>query len=375
VTVANRVAVYVDTYPHTAGGVARMGVLLAQVMAEEGWTLRVVVPGNGPATEFYRAAGVAVDVVPAASALLRYGGVARRGRAALATFAALPSYWWRLHRKFRGVDLVHANDTRGLILAGPAARFARRPLVWQVHSLPGVGRLTGLLARLLGAQVAPVAAAVTPPWAPRRRVHVVRNAVPTAEVVEWTRATRPTVVCVARLHPDKGVDVLVEASARLRARGVDHQVVVVGAAQPGNDTYRRELDQRLASVGSHVQLRGDVPAVAPLLLSADVYVQPSRSEAFGLAILEAMSLGLPVVATRVGGVPELVVDDVTGLLVAPDDPVALADAIGVLLADPQRRAAMGSAGRDRARGEFGVARFRTDVTRLYAAAMSSSRRR
>jgi glycosyltransferase involved in cell wall biosynthesis len=85
---------------------------------------------------------------------------------------------------------------------------------------------------------------------------------------------------------------------------------------------------------------------------ADLLVLPSRMESFGLVLVEAMACGLPVVATRVGGIPEVVEDGVTGLLVPPNDPEALAEGINSLLEDPDRMKAMGARGRERAKEHF-----------------------
>jgi glycosyltransferase involved in cell wall biosynthesis len=108
--------------------------------------------------------------------------------------------------------------------------------------------------------------------------------------------------------------------------------------------------------------------VAAWLRRASVYVQPSRWEGFGLGVLEAMISGLPVVATNVSSLPELVVDGETGVLVPPDDPSALAAGIERALASPQ----MGAAGRDRAQREFSVDRMADKTAALYTTLLSAS---
>jgi glycosyltransferase involved in cell wall biosynthesis len=126
----------------------------------------------------------------------------------------------------------------------------------------------------------------------------------------------------------------------------------------------RELLEELArehAVGPRVILPGRVPDVAAWLRRASVYVQPARWEGFGLAVLEAMVCGLPVVATNVSSLPELVVDGETGLLVPPDDPAALARGIERALSDP----ALGPAGLERARRSFSVQRMADRTAALY----------
>jgi glycosyltransferase involved in cell wall biosynthesis len=112
-------------------------------------------------------------------------------------------------------------------------------------------------------------------------------------------------------------------------------------------------------------LRGEIPDVDRVLVSADVFVLSSDSEGLPMSILEAMAAGLPVVATAVGGVPECVDDGVTGLLVPARDPQAFADALAALLEDPERRRAMGEAGRARARTSFALAAFVDAHAQLY----------
>ena len=109
-------------------------------------------------------------------------------------------------------------------------------------------------------------------------------------------------------------------------------------------------------------VRRDVPEV---LRAFDLLVQPSLWEGFGLTLVEAMAVGTPVVASRVGGVPEAVVDGVTGLLVPPGDAQSLASACAALLRDPGRASQMGRAGIERARAEFGIERLVREIEDLY----------
>lgn len=163
------------------------------------------------------------------------------------------------------------------------------------------------------------------------------------------------VVAVCRLVPQKGLDVAVEAMA-----GVDATLVVLGE---GPERERLEAQARELSV--RLLLPGRVGDVASVLRRADVLVHPARWEGFGLALLEAMLAGLPVVATRVSSIPEIVVDGETGLLVPPDDPAALRAALERILANPGE---LGAAGHERARREFSVARMADRTLEVYAQA-------
>lgn len=156
---------------------------------------------------------------------------------------------------------------------------------------------------------------------------------------------RFTIVCVGNMRPAKGHDVLVEAFAALREHVPQAHLVLVG-----DGPLRTNVEQQVRARGLQraVEFTGAVDDVWPHLADAHVAALPSHNETFGIAALEAMAAGLPVVATRVGGLPEVVVDRVTGRLVPPNDPLGLADAIGWFYSNPDEGDRMGRAGAERA---------------------------
>jgi glycosyltransferase involved in cell wall biosynthesis len=147
------------------------------------------------------------------------------------------------------------------------------------------------------------------------------------------------------LEPKYGADVLLEALARLDL-GRPVSATVVGDGRLSEVLRRRAAELKIET---SVNFTGRLPhsAIPALLRDLDLLVQPSRSEEFGVSAAEACAAGLPVVSTRVGGVPEVIEDGVTGLLVEPDDPGALAAAIRRLASDGALRRRMGDAGRAR----------------------------
>jgi glycosyltransferase involved in cell wall biosynthesis len=164
----------------------------------------------------------------------------------------------------------------------------------------------------------------------------------------------PVIGMVGRLiEPEKGLAVLLEGMARLAGppAPLSCQLLIVGEGPA-----RRQLHDLCARLGilSRVAFAGMRRDIADLLPLFDVFVMPSLSEGFGIAIVEAMAAGRPVVASAVGGIPEIVKQGETGLLVPPGDPVALAAAIRDLLTQPDRARALGACGRQRARERFSI---------------------
>jgi glycogen synthase len=185
---------------------------------------------------------------------------------------------------------------------------------------------------------------------PGPRGHVVYNGVDLGEFshIAPAKRQRPYVLAIGRHVPQKGFDVLLRAFARLHDRGAlaNHQLVLAGDGPQHNDL--RMLSQRLGLDGL-VDFVGrcDRAATAALFAGCAVFVLPSRHEPMGIVNLEAMAAERPVLATAVGGVPELVSDRQSGVLVRPDNDEDLAHELGVLLADPNLRAHMGRAGLER----------------------------
>ncbi|HWM50175.1 MAG TPA: glycosyltransferase family 4 protein [Thermoplasmata archaeon] len=185
---------------------------------------------------------------------------------------------------------------------------------------------------------------------PRDRIRVIPNGVDLGEFAEvGTRKDRDGLVglFVGRLDPDqKGLDVLVRAMSKL-PQNYPLRLRLVGEDWGGAELLRH-LAQRLG-VADRVTMVGKVPRpeVVREFAEADFLVLPSRFEPFGIVLLEAMAAGLPVVASRVGGIPEIVSEGETGLLVEPDNPDALAEALRLLCQNESLRFSMGRSARER----------------------------
>jgi glycosyltransferase involved in cell wall biosynthesis len=298
-----------------------------------------------------------------------------------------------LRRAIAGADLVHAHGLRAGLVAAAARRLAReprRPLVLTLHNaLPGGGGLqrrvleaaeqatirgadvvlaaSGDLAdnaRRLGARDVRVAPVAAPPLTPAERS---RPAVRRELGLDDDR--RPLVLAVGRLHPQKGYDVLLDAvqswvaDQRLRPA----PLVVIAGDGPLHD----ELDARIRAQQLPVTLLGRRSDVADLLGAADVCVLPSVWEARSLTAQEALRAGTPLVASAVGGIPELVGD--AAELVPAGDAAALAEAVALVLTDPSRTARLGAAGPAQAATWPDEAATARQLVGLYRELLGSSR--
>ncbi|MHC4817018.1 MAG: glycosyltransferase family 4 protein [Planctomycetota bacterium] len=251
--------------------------------------------------------------------------------------------------------LVHANTLR----TGYLGLRLRRPLVWHVRDMtyPWLARLACKRAARVIANSKATAATL---GVAEKKLRVVYNGVAPAYFAERDRALRSkldadTVLLgvIGRLDPWKGHADLIEAMAQVGPRA---RLWVVGDVAFGrHGDYKAELAKKAARLGlaDRVEFLGWREDVPEILAALDLLVHPSSEpEPFGRALAEAQASGVAIVATAAGGIPEVVADQVTGLLVPPRDPAALARAIDGLVADPARRAAMGAAGRERARRLF-----------------------
>ncbi|HET8872328.1 MAG TPA: glycosyltransferase, partial [Gaiellaceae bacterium] len=170
----------------------------------------------------------------------------------------------------------------------------------------------------------------------------------------------PKIIAVGRLKAPKDFLTLVRAASRLPEGA---ETLIVGE---GPDRLRLEQEINALGVTERVRLLGERYDVPKLLADADVFVLSSASEGMPVSVLEAMAAGLPVVSSRVGGVPELVVDGETGILVRPGDASALAAALSGLITDPAKRRSLGAAGRARAEERFDLEPFRRAHVELYS---------
>jgi len=290
----------------------------------------------------------------------------------------------RLLRRHRP-DILHASSSKAGLLGRLAGVVARVPIrVFTVHGwafaaypglVGGVYRWADRLVRPLTTVSVCVSErerrlGVAARTCDSDRTVVIRNAVDVAGArrVERARRTRPLIVAVGRLQAPKDFLTLVRALGRLEPDSFE--AVIVG---DGPDRARLEDEIRRLRLVGHVRLVGERRNVPELLAKADIFVLASSSEGMPISVLEAMAAALPVVASRVGGVPEEVVDGKTGVLVTPGDPEELAQALAGLVADGGLRRRLGAAGRARAEQTFDLEPFRRAHVELYSRELARRR--
>jgi glycosyltransferase involved in cell wall biosynthesis len=282
----------------------------------------------------------------------------------------------RLAREMRRnrIRVVHAFGYYPIVFAVPAARLAGVPLV--VASVRDTGdHLSGSQRRLqrwacagshhvlVNAQA--VRDALAAQGYAARRISVIPNGIDMARFQPRAEADDPIVAVFSRLNPLKGIEYFLEAAARLLPRFPRARFWIVGdSVAPG---YRARLAAQALGLGlrervAFLGFRDDVPA---LLRQVSVSVLPSLSEGLSNVVLEAMAAGVPVVATAVGGTPELIRDGETGLLVPARDSRALERAVGSLLEDHARASALGAAARLEAGRRFSLQAMVRETERLY----------
>ena len=330
---------------------------------------------DGPLEERMRGLGANVHVLRGGDALrmvrreTRWPGL-RAGRHA----ASLAR---RVARHARGYDFIHANSQKAFVVGALAGVMARRPVIWELHDMLTADHFSRTNIRLGVALANHVAACViansratasafVAQGGRADKVCVVHNGLsPDAfdAVTDDTiaalrtdlRLTRAPILAVfGRLSPWKGQHVAIEALAALP----NAQLLIVGAALFGEKDYEARLQMEATQLGvaSRIRFMGfrtDIPALMRL---ADVVLHTSTSpEPFGRVVVEGMLAWRPVIATRAGGVEEIIQDGVSGVLVNGGDAKDLANAVTSLLSDPQRVSRMTRAARSEAVQRFSIA--------------------
>ena len=284
---------------------------------------------------------------------------------------------WKLARfaRAQAVQIIHAHVGRDYPLAALAAGRSRAQLVLTRHVMFPLGRVHKVTlrraARVIAVSPAVATAVRSQAIFKSEIIRVIHNGV---EVEAFARAktTSPPkqklrVGAVGELAPVKRHEDFVRVAQGICAERDDVEFIIAGEDKSRDGENRRRLAQLIAGahLGDRVHLVGWTEDIAELLATFDLFVSTSESESFGMAIVEAMAAGLPVVATETEGARELIVPEVTGRLVPVDDVGAIAESTGELLSDPAERARLGANAQQVARQRFGLEQMVQKTERLY----------
>jgi glycosyltransferase involved in cell wall biosynthesis len=377
---------------HAVGGAEQCLLLLVDGLQARGEEAVAVLFGNGPLRDRLSALGVETTVVVPPRRVRsagRYGPAGPLARAATAA-AGLPTAV-RLAAAARRAraDVIHTNGMKAHLLGGLAGRLATVPVLWHLHDFPPAGwtgRVFRKAARRLPALVLANSEAVArtvrssaPGGIP---VVTLRNPVDVGRFHPSLTGDRirrelgigrdvPLVGMVAHLTPWKGHALFLEIACVVAETLPRARFVVVGGSIYETDGHvgcaealvRQATVLGLSDRVIFLGVRDDIPEI---LAGLDVLIHcPIAPEPFGLVLAEAMAVGRPVVASRSGGIPEVVEDQTTGLLVAPGAVGDFASAVIALLRDHLLRDRLGKAGRRRAETLFGVEAHVTGVLEAY----------
>lgn len=298
------------------------------------------------------------------------------------------------HLRRHRIEILHAHMARDYLPAVLAARWARGvQLVLTRHVLFPLGKFhratLAHAARVIAVSEGVARALCDQRLLPARKITIIPNGIdlrrfdmgpPRAACrQEWRRRLnlrgRLVVGMVGEISPVKGQEDFLQAAALIVERHPEVDFVIAGEDASRTGERRARIERLIDQLGlaGRVHLTGWLDQTGPLLSALDVFVSAARSESFGLAMVEAMACGAPVVATRTAGACEIIDDGVTGVLVPIGDVRGLAQAIGELLEDPQRRAHL----RERARAEivnrFSLEKMVDATERLYSEVLAGNR--
>jgi len=385
-----RILMY-DPYHDAHFGAQRSLIALARGVAARGHQPIVATGREGAFSQAARQAGLPVEIIPIPESIdlfERRALTASKARKAL-ILAGVVRYAARVARRARalGVDVLYANDLRSVLFFQLARRLSRTRLVWSIQGGHAFGALS-TFAALASDEIVLCshAAGKAVPDGVRDRVRgkmavnyvgIEVDAYAGGAGEAERAATRRRlglpedavlVTSAGSISPRKGFDTLVEAIARLAGQGAPVHLAIAGEpAGTGSAELMEMLRRRVDAEHLPVTFVGWMDDLRGLLRATDVFALASREEGLGRVILEAMATGVPAVVTRAGGSEETVVEGESGFIVDPDDPAALAERVGRLVADAPLRAAMGRAGRRRCEEVFSEAMFVDRFARMLEA--------
>ncbi|MDG2240269.1 MAG: glycosyltransferase [Longimicrobiales bacterium] len=383
-----------EPYPwgQVSGNLQTLTFMLKHV-SREAVRFTLMVPFDGGFLDLAKEYEVETVEFPPPDRVNQYGGAALRGGVVgrLRTVRELIAYNFQIRRylKDNAVDVVYANSVRTAVTVGLGARLAGVPMHLYIKgeldnpvidhvALPMATRITffseqnrddryPMLIRMLSDRIDILPPGLDPD---------VLMAAEHASDIDDLGVRGEKIAYVGQVFPAKGVHFLLEAFGKIAPRFPEAQLVLIG--DPMIDAYRDypdQLKQRAEELGvsDRVHFPGWRRDVLQLLRSMDILVHPTLAEGFGRAVLEAMAMCLPVVASKVGGLRSSVIEGETGFLVEVGDVDAIADRMVALLSDPSLRERMGAAGRTRVHGNYLVGDKMDELTEIWQRTSGNAR--
>jgi len=284
------------------------------------------------------------------------------------------------------ISIVHTHGVRANLIARLAAKKEGKPVVTTVHSVlrydyaskakAALARYITMLTNNKTDSFIAISSAIEKDikdmGVPAEKIHLIHNGLDTAKFKQPVNAAkireklgiipgRTVIGMVARLHPVKGHEYFLQGARSLLDKGLDLQFLIIGEG-----TYRQKLEKMINDLDlkEHVMMPGYYSPMEDIYGVIDLLCLPSLMEGLGLVILEAMYFNIPVVASSVGGIPEIITNEVNGLLVAPRDYKGLADAVIKLLSDEQLRTDIQQQGAETVK-EFSLENMAQKVEMIY----------
>ncbi|MGE4489128.1 MAG: glycosyltransferase family 4 protein [Kiritimatiellales bacterium] len=364
-------------------GASRSLLRLTSRLVKDGNTVSVILPYSGTLSDALTVAGVRCVFIP---------GLAVVERSVFKSLLGLVSFCFRLPVSVIRIisliwktnpDLVHSN-TSVMLPSALAAKLCRVPHIWHIREFysdfPSFWKAYQRVMAFCSSRVICVSASVQMQFDEilRAKTMVLHNGFPADEFqpvnparIDMFRSTHnltaaKLVGVIGRLKlRRKGQETFIKAACKVSADHLDTQFILIGSVFPGNESHEDDLRRLAASLGVTIVFAGDVNDIKAAYSALDVVVMSSgMPEPFGGVTIESMAFSKPVVGTNIGGTPEQILNGKTGILIPPNDPQAMANAISMLLDDEKLRVVMGVAGRKRFEQEF---EFEPYYTRLMVA--------
>lgn len=376
-------------FDHTAAlGGGEIALLhLLEAIDREQFDPVVALASDGPLREKLVAAGIETHLFPLAPEVVqtRKDSLGSSSLLKLGLIVRALLYVVRLARFIakRRIDLVHTNSLKADLIGGFAARLARVPVVWHVRDriendyLPSkVVKVFRWLARVVPNRIIANSEATlrTLKLPPGTHANVVasgvvhNHAAPVMETAARLRSASPLIGIVGRISPWKGQHIFLRAAATVHERFPGARFQIIGSALFDEADYEKEVRALTGTLGlgEVVEFTGFRPDVTEVIARLDILAHASTTgEPFGQVVAEGMIAGKPVVATNGGGVPEIVEDGISGLLVPMNDAPALATAMISLIENPEKAEEIAQAGRRRILDHFTIEHTVRKVQKIY----------